>query len=91
MRSQSVNFNFDGWRFAVTCYEIHAIHFLTCSYPFGGSVPINLARLHASVAHYCPKQHQYEVKVLCTTSIEEAARLSRRIAEETHKTTKVRQ
>ena len=35
-----------------------------CSYQYGGKVPANLACLHASFAHYCPKQDQYEVKVL---------------------------
>lgn len=62
---------------------------LTCSYPYGGSVPVNLARLHASVAHYSPSQHHYQVKVLCASGPEEAIRFSRRIAEETHRTAKV--
>ena len=59
------------------------------SYPFGGCVPTNLALLHASLAHYCPKQDHYEVKVLCTPSCEETAQMIRRISEETHKNCKV--
>ena len=62
---------------------------LVCSYPYGGSVPLNLARLHASVAHYCPRQDAYQVKVMCASGYEEAAQLVRSITEETHKKTEV--
>eukprot|EP00731_Ephydatia_muelleri_P023694 Em0015g1277a len=47
----------------------------TSSYQYGGKVPANLACLHASFAHYCPKQDQYEVKVLYATDMKEAAHL----------------
>jgi len=60
-----------------------------CSYPYGGCVPLNLARLHASVAHYSPQQDAYEVKVMCTSGCEEAAYLVRSITEETHRQSEV--
>ena len=52
-------------------------------------MPTNLARLHASLAHYCPKRDHYDVKVLCVPSPEEAAQMIRRVSEETHKNCKV--
>ena len=64
------------------------ISFLS-SYQYGGKVPANLACLHASFAHYCPKQDQYEVKVLYATDIKEAAHLIRRVVEVTYKASKV--
>lgn len=58
---------------------------VTCSYQYGGKVPANLACLHASFAHYCPKQDQYEVKVLYATDMKEAAHLVRRVVEVTYR------
>eukprot|EP00731_Ephydatia_muelleri_P018742 Em0011g782a len=58
------------------------------SYQYGGKVPSNLACLHASFANYCPKQDQYEVKVLYATDIKEAAHLIRRVVEVTYKASK---
>jgi hypothetical protein len=55
------------------------------SYPYGGSIPLNLARLHASVAHYCPRQDAYQVKVMCASGCEETAHLVRSLAEETRR------
>ncbi|CAI8005909.1 Protein shortage in chiasmata 1 ortholog [Geodia barretti] len=56
-------------------------------YPYGGSVPLNLARLHASVAHYS-LQHgddDYLVKIVCVSDCHEAAQLVRTISEDTRK------
>ena len=65
----------------------HITH--VCSYPYGGNVPLNLARLHASVAHYCPQQDDYQVKVLCVSDLQEAAQLVRTISEDTRKQSEV--
>lgn len=64
---------------------------ITCSYPYGGNVPLNLARLHASVAHYCPRQDGYQVKVMCTSGCEEVAGLVRSITEDTRRQNPVRE
>ena len=56
-----------------------------CSYPYGGSIPLNLARLHASVAHYSTREDGYQVKVLCVSGREEAASQVRSIVEDTQR------
>lgn len=63
--------------------------YVACSYPYGGNVPLNLARLFASVAHYCPRQDDYNAKVMCASGHEEVAHLVRTITEETHRQTEV--
>ena len=62
---------------------------LLYSYPYGGSVPVNLARLHASVAHYSTSQDAYRVKVMCASGCEEVAQLVRSIADETRSQSEV--
>lgn len=62
---------------------------VACSYPYGGNVPLNLARLYASVAHYCPRQDNYTAKVICASGHEEVAHLVRSITKETHRQTEV--
>lgn len=62
---------------------------VACSYPYGGNVPLNLARLYASVAHYCPRQDDYSAKVMCASCHDEVAHLVRSITEETHRQTEV--
>ena len=73
-------------------HEVVPITNVTCvaySYAYGGSVPLNLARLHASVAHYCPRQDAYQVKIICASGCEEVAQLVRSITEETRRQTEV--
>ena len=54
------------------------------SYAYGGAIPSNLARVHASVAHYCPKLDAYSVHIITTPSTEQLAAWVRRVAERTH-------
>ena len=66
------------------------MHPNVCSYPYGGSVPLNLARLHASVAHYSSQDSSdYLVKVICVSDRMEAAQLVRTISEDTRKQNEV--
>ena len=66
-------------------------HTHTHRYPFSGSCPTNLARLHASVSHYSPSVDNYEVKILIASGLEEMAQLVRRIADDAHRNSKVTQ
>ena len=62
---------------------------ILCRYPFSGSAPTNLARLHASVSHYSSAEDRYQVRILIAAGVEETAQIVRRIAEETHRNSKV--
>ncbi len=57
-----------------------------CSYELGGGAPCQLSLLHAAVA---PLHAHYSVRILMASSLPHAARLIRRIIEETHKEAKV--
>ena len=61
----------------------------TCRYPFSGSTPTNLARLHASVSHYSREVDCYQVKILIASGMDEVAQLVRKITEDIHTNTKV--
>ena len=60
-----------------------------CSYPYGGSTPLNLARLHASVAHYSLQQDDYQVKIRCLSDCAQVAELVRTVSEDTRKMNEV--
>ena len=66
----------------VTCACVCVCVCVFHSYPYGGNVPLNLARLHASVPHYSPRQDAYQVKIICTAGLEELAYLVRNIVGE---------
>lgn len=61
-----------------------------CSYPYGGHVPVNVSKIHASVANFSAEKDNFVVRVVVAGSVEDAARYVRTFAERAHSSTKVR-
>ena len=61
-----------------------------CSYPYSGHVPVNISKIHASVANFSTEKDNLAVHVLVAGSVEDAACYVRKLGEKAHSTTKVK-
>lgn len=61
-----------------------------CSYPYAGHVPVNISKIHASVANFSAEKDNFVVRVVVAGSMEDAACYVRKFGERAHSSTKVR-
>jgi len=64
--------------------------FHLCSYPYTGHVPVNIAKINASVANFSAEKDKFVAHVAVAGSVEDAACFIRRFGERAHLSTKVR-